>query len=446
MRILIISEAIAPYQAIGSIRWTKIGKYLSLNHGVEVSILTNEKKYDIQAEGIVINRIDEKLKEDLQYFSEYHAVKCGQLFDIKNKARIRKKARKGKAIQENFQPEIDEGAAQGGLLASVKKGFMAIAELNFEKLVSKYTAKAALSLPEKFDAIITTYSPIWPLLTAAKYKKKDRSTLWIADFRDPYAFPDRDSGNVFKRKNRFLRSNLKDADVILNVTKKMHIYGNEVQQVLTVTNGYDPQEATPPLPPEKFDFLFTGILYGFDRDLRPIFKAVLELIDEKKIDDCDVRFTYAGRKKNEFEAQIRDVPEIVKYCRILGELPRSEALSLQQKCAILVSGDTNSENEEMGWSGKMYEYMMAGKPIIMSMTGTHAEFLTENVPKCGGVLYEKCDHDTTFNEMKEYILKKYREWKKTGNVTVERDEDYVAQFSYPLIADKVWKIIETIEQ
>ena len=443
MRLLIISENIAPYQAIGSIRWTKIGKYLSINHGAEVSILTNEKKYEIQTDGIVINRIDKKLEEDLHYFSEYHAVKCGKLFDIKNMAKI-KRARGSKFFKEGYQSSIEKGTEKGNILASVKRFLLVIAERSFENLVSRYISKYAVSLSGQYDAIITTFSTIWPLLTACKYKKRNKSTLWIADFRDPYARLDRDSEKIFKNKNIFLRRKLKDADVILKVNETMHIYGDELQPVLTVPNGYDPQEAAPPLSPEIFDFLFTGILYGYERDLRPLFRAVIELIDEKKIDGQDVRFTYAGRKKREFEKQAADVPEIIRYCRIFEEIPRSEVLKLQQKCAFLINGGTNYENNEVRWSGKMYEYMMARKPIIMMMSGMHSEFLMENVPKCGGVVYEKCNHDPTFNEMKEYILKKYCEWKETGNITIERDEDYVAQFSYPVIADKVWEIIESM--
>ena len=43
--------------------------------------------------------------------------------------------------------------------------------------------------------------------------------------------------------------------------------------------------------------------------------------------------------------------------------------------------------------------------------------------------------------MKQYILDKYEEWKRTGNVSVQRDEEYVQQYSYANIAESVWKLI-----
>lgn len=44
--------------------------------------------------------------------------------------------------------------------------------------------------------------------------------------------------------------------------------------------------------------------------------------------------------------------------------------------------------------------------------------------------------------MKEYILKKYREWKLTGNVTVQQDLKYIEQYSYAHIAEQVFQLIQ----
>lgn len=42
---LLIAEYIAPVNAIASIRWTKISKYLVLHHQASIDLLTNEKNF-----------------------------------------------------------------------------------------------------------------------------------------------------------------------------------------------------------------------------------------------------------------------------------------------------------------------------------------------------------------------------------------------------------------
>ena len=45
MKVLLIAEYIAPVNAIASIRWTKISKYLVLHHQASIDLLTNEKNF-----------------------------------------------------------------------------------------------------------------------------------------------------------------------------------------------------------------------------------------------------------------------------------------------------------------------------------------------------------------------------------------------------------------
>lgn len=67
-KILIICEYIAPVQAIASVRWTKIAKYIKRCHEVEISILTNKKNYDDKQSVVPISIEDPLLKLDLCIF------------------------------------------------------------------------------------------------------------------------------------------------------------------------------------------------------------------------------------------------------------------------------------------------------------------------------------------------------------------------------------------
>ena len=66
MKILIVSEYIAPLQAIASIRWTKIAKYLKISHSnIHITVLTNEKIFDGNNQ-----RKDLILEKDMCFFYE----------------------------------------------------------------------------------------------------------------------------------------------------------------------------------------------------------------------------------------------------------------------------------------------------------------------------------------------------------------------------------------
>ena len=74
-RLLIISQYIAPVRAIGSVRWTKIAKYLKKYHDVEITVLTNKKNYS--ENGFMHYEIDNLLKDEMTVFDEYQTFFTG---------------------------------------------------------------------------------------------------------------------------------------------------------------------------------------------------------------------------------------------------------------------------------------------------------------------------------------------------------------------------------
>ena len=126
-----------------------------------------------------------------------------------------------------------------------------------------------------------------------------------------------------------------------------------------------------------------------------------------------------------------------------GVLARQQAFALQQSAAVLLQTGWNEARAQCMWTGKTYEYMMTGKPIAYVVTGDMPHSLpAQNIHRLGGVCYEQCRHEETYPALKGYILEKYQEWKRTGEVTIRRDEAYVAGYSYQRIAEQVWRLME----
>lgn len=444
--VLIISEYIAPFQAIASIRWTKIAKYLKKDHDVDISILTINKRYRGINPDLTLTRIDGLLKKDLIYFDDYQMVPSGiQLatyYKIRNFIHIKKK----KLIQDSYNGEKNESIPYKTLCKRKIRADFVKADVLLSKWILqysivdqiwKYIKKIEI---EKYDVIISSYGPIWPHLVAEKIKRNYPYICWLADFRDQYV-NEYDTEKEFKRHKNFVAEHCIQADYILRVNDRLNLYEAATQRVITINNGYDPDEAVGPLPPSKFNIVYTGTIYEQD-DVSELFHIFKELIASKMVDEKDVAFQYAGEQAHIFlrSAHRWGMDGLVQD---FGIIERKKALSLQQNAAILLMAGWNTKLTHCEWTGKMYEYMMMQKPIIYMMAGDEPYSLpSKDMEKLGGVCYEQCRHEKTYIPLKNYIWEKYSEWKNTGNVSIKGDPDYRSKYAYPMIAEQVWTLIQ----
>ena len=101
-----------------------------------------------------------------------------------------------------------------------------------------------------------------------------------------------------------------------------------------------------------------------------------------------------------------------------------------------------SESDVVEWSGKMYEYMMAARPVVYMMNTTIPWTLpARDMHRLGGICYESCRHEETQPELREYVRKMYRMWKETGQVRIEQDQSYINQYRYDVIAGQVYDVL-----
>lgn len=438
-KVLLICEHIAPEQAVASIRWTKIAKYLKANHDVQISVLTNKKYYDLEKD-FVDYKIDKMLEKEMKVFDNYYEGECNSYFKMRKVFRVFKNIIKRKPAVETSDIKTDNNtkvqAVQNvRLQRSLREAFIYELKTYLDAHdLRKYILKKNLD----YDVVVSSYGPAWTHLVAEKVKKKNKKTFWIADFRDPYAQVV-DPPLFYKRHKKFTSKHCKKADVLTVVLEEMTLFQKKEQRVELLTNGYDPAEAKEPLKPVKFDSVFTGELYSGRRDLSEFFHALRELIDEGKIDEKDIVVHYAG-KQNEIIIAQAEKWNMQNNVEAHGYVSREKSLALQQSAAILIQASWNTVKEKTCWTGKMYEYMMAKKPIVYMVEGDEPYSLPSKLMhRLGGVCYEKSRYDETYPEMKKYILNKYLEWKSTGNVTIDAEEEYIRQYEYPEIAEKVWK-------
>jgi len=428
VNILIISEYIAPKQTIAAVRWTKVSKYLKKNHQVSIDVLTTK---NIEWEE------DKLLLQDCDSFTAYYEFDKDIILQYLTKFTERKKIKLKQepaptlidpyTIVEEFEPDnlkhrIRVFLQECGMKRNAKKAFNAY----------KHNGK-------KYDVIISSYGPVWCHLAANEIKAYDSNVFWLADFRDIFAGNKYESKRDFIRHKQFVKHYLSSANVITKVAPDMDLYEGDKQNVVVLPNGFDQDEAVRPLPPEKFSFLYTGTMYEGETDLTPIFIAISELVNNHEIDLDDVVIEYAGRSSQMFNQQLKNSKLEVRKADY-GLIPREKSIELQQKCAILMQASSYDTKFKPLWTGKMFEYMMIKKPIVYSLkTNVHTR-IADEIHYIGGIAFESGFAETMEN-LKKYISSKYKEWKNSGDITIDQVKDYIDQFSYEHISEELWKII-----
>lgn len=440
MNILIITHYIAPIQAVASIRWTKIAKYLKKEHDINITILTDKKNYDDETSGISLSVDDPLLKKDVKYFNEVIEVPYGKGYLYYRKKLYKYKKSKNKNT-EYVKNSVNSLNTKKNFKTKLKENESFFRVDFIENRVIASNIYKSIKNVNQYDVIISTFSPSWTHLVAEKIKRKNKNVFWLADFRDSYADDIADCKLAFKYHKNFVKKHCSKADVITRVNDELVLFESKEQKIVTIYNGYDPDEKIQSKAAKKFSFTFTGLMAGDERDFTELFRVVSELIQEGKIDSEDVVFNYAGNSGKLFFEQAK-VMNMEKFVIDHGLLKREDALKLQSESLVLLMANANTNTLKCEWSGKMYEYMMTRKPIIYFVSGTVPYSLpSKKIDKLGGCCYEYLRHDEMHTTLKNYIENIYSEWKQEGCVILNCDEEYVNQFAYPHIAKKIWSLI-----
>lgn len=436
MKILIISEYIAPLQAIASVRWTKIVKYIKQKHpDVEITVLTNKKNYASRGVAAQYSQKDELLEKELQYFDEY--LEISPDFCLKTYNFLKNIKNKIKAFHYAHRKTAPALPSTEGMRVTYIDALHDIKSELWRRQACKSLSDSILNT----DIIISTYGPFWTHMVANYIKDKNPNAIWLADFRDFYA-DESNSPSAYKRHIKYTMNYCASADVVMRVLDELKTFTPSHIPVYTIPNGFDPEEQLNPFPPTQFSIVFTGVMFGQMRDIGIACKAVKELCAENLMERKDVEIAYAG-PHGAIAKGLAAKYDAGEYIYDYGTVPRIQALKMQQYAAILLQLNWNTQREKCGWSGKMYEYMMAQKPILYIVTGNMPYSMpSREIYRLGGYCYEKCRHEETYQGLKNFILEKYQEWKITGDVSVQQDKKYIEQYSYPHIAEQVWELIQ----
>jgi glycosyltransferase involved in cell wall biosynthesis len=353
-KVLIVTYYWPPSGGAGVQRWLKFSKYLP-EFGWEPVILTIDPEY------AAYPVTDYSLKEDLPSSVRVYPTHATNYFGIYKKDRSKiPTAGFANNIDNTFKGKIFRFIRGNFFLPDPRRGW------------NKFALKKAFELieTEGIRNIITTSPPHSTQLIGLKIKKKHPSVNWIADLRDPWT-------EIYYYKQfyptfisrwidlKYEESVLKKTDKIITVgaslknTFSLKVKGIE-NKTEVITNGFDEDDFSgiTAYNPSRFTITYVGTL----SDIYPVdgFLSALNIFKEKG-NEFMLRFigTVSQNQKDLIQSKTgNSTLEFIPY------VDHAAAVEFMLKTTVLLLIIPDHQSNKSIITGKLFEYIAAGKPII----------------------------------------------------------------------------------
>ena len=294
---------------------------------------------------------------------------------------------------------------------------------------------------EKIDVIFSSYSPSMSHFVASKLHKQT-GIPWVAEFRDLWSL------NHYLRKVQpfhFFEKELekrvmKHSDLLVTVSEPAakQLEALHSKKVVTICNGFDEEDYLDNVPlTTKFTITYTGNIYPGKQDPIPLFKGIAKLKEEGKIspDNFEARF-FGGGTLTSLLPTIKDyhLEGIVKIC---GLVPFSESIKRQKESTILLFLGWNDPREKGVYTGKLFEYLGARRPILA--IGLKGDVVDELLKETGaGVVLSQAD------KIEAVLSKWLKEFEQSGTITshYEPNDTVIQQYTRKQQTGKLAQLLE----
>lgn len=353
-KLLIITYYWPPAGGPGVQRWLKFVKYLP-DFGIQPIVYVPENPtYPIVDENLVNEVSDKAIVLKHKIFEPYQLAS----FFSKNKT---KKISSGIIPNQKKQSFLDKMLLwiRGNLFIPDARVFWVKPSVEF---LEKYI------LENNIDTIVTSGPPHSLHLIGLKLKRK-LNVKWLADFRDPwttigYHKSLRLSNYAAKKHKKLERQVLNAADTIIvtSNTTKTEFQAITNKPIEVITNGYDTENVVKQALETKFSLAHIGSFLS-DRNPQLLWESLVELISEIPDFGSHLEIKLIGAVSQEVLETIAQFG-LNPYLNNLGYVSHSEAIAHQRKSQVLLLIEINSEDTKSIIPGKLFEYMVSGRPIV----------------------------------------------------------------------------------
>lgn len=429
-KVLIITYYWPPHAGVGVQRWLKFAKYLPGYNWEPVIFTPENAAFDLQDEGL-LGEIPDTV-ETIRFpiwepFSVFNKITGGK--DKKN-------LKQGLVLEKKEQSWKDKVAIwlRGNVFIPDPRVFWVKPSVKFlEDIVKK----------QGYEYVITTGPPHSMHLIGLGLKKKC-NVRWIADFRDPWSnwdLLDKLKVNKLSRffHRRFERSVLVAADVVMTVSNKLgaDLRALGAKRVEIITNGVDSDEIkldfSRPDMVDKFRISYIGLLNEL-RDPEFLWEALSELVTENPELGKEIEFNLAGIVSENILTKLNADPALKKILNYKSYIPHHQVFKEIQRSAVLLVILNKSDNAKWIIPGKLYEYLVARRKILLIGPGhgDAGEILRQT--QAG----EALDFDDK-SKLKQILLRCYESY-RSGNIVLENTN--IDKYSRRRLTGKLVEILK----
>ncbi len=346
MKILIVSFCFPPYNVIGSVRVGKTAKFLRAQ-GHEIRVIAAKDCPWPSTLGVEVP------ESEVTYASW---VNIGLDVDL-----TKKQSMGAKVV--GMKP----GFAKNALvkMARAYKNVANIPDGNIGWIPEAVRAGAAVIADWRPDVIFASAMPISSLLAAKKLS--DRFGIpWVAELRDLWTDNHYLKYPWYRRaiERRMEQKVLSSCAGLVTISQPLaEVLDRKFEpEVAVVLNGYDEEDFAAGNPPPlglPVRIAYTGNVYQGRRDPGPLFEALSKdksLADHTKLDFYGS--DYAGLLQLVEKYKIHDCVETH------DPVPYRESLAIQQRADVLLLLLYNHPMERGVLTGKLFEYIGAGRPVL----------------------------------------------------------------------------------
>jgi len=362
VRILLLTQAFPPFNTSGAVRVGKLAHYL-IERGHDVRVIT--------ASPLPYPRdLPTDISSDL-------VIRTRSLDPFVLIARLRG-TRRNQSVTSAARSR--PGTGHRARLLRWLGALLAIPEAQVGWYPSAVAAGRRLIREWRPDAIYASALPFTSHLVAARLARSSR-VPWIAEFRDHFA--DNPYSNLPAWRDpidRWIeRRVVRSAAACVSVSGPMveTLRARHGKPGFVVLNGYDGEvRPNPTLSSAEtpLRILYTGVIYPGRRDPSTLFAAIASLGPLAK----EVEVMFYGQ-------DLRGVVDLARryhvseQVHVLGTIAHSDSLAQQQAADVLLLLLWNDPREVGVYTGKLFEYIGAGRPILAvgSQNGVAAQLIRE---------------------------------------------------------------------
>jgi glycosyltransferase involved in cell wall biosynthesis len=228
---------------------------------------------------------------------------------------------------------------------------------------------------KRIEVIFSTY-PIATALLIGYAVHRLSGKPWVVDFRDSMTEDDYPPDPIQRRAYRWLERMAVGhaARLVFTAPSARRLYLERYPSLnparaVVIPNGYDEAdfcdirpEASPPRWRQRFELLHTGLIYPWERDPRPFFRALARLKQRGEISASTLKVNLrASGNEREYAAMLQNL-RIADIVQLLPPLPYREVLAEGAQADGLLLFQAANCNHQI--PAKVYEYLRLRKPIL----------------------------------------------------------------------------------